>query len=103
MTVSCGLDPATADEVELVTEQVPLFEGPTPSVRALVVEGDTAASVTPTLPAVVTLNVNTIAEFGASEPEKESVEDPLVVPESELLKGLLQAEAPAIAVRSNNV
>jgi hypothetical protein len=98
VAVSCAVEPATADDVEFVTEQVPLLDGPTPSPSALVVDGETDVSVTLTLPAVVTSNVKTIAPFGASEPLNVSVVDVV----DELLKGLVHAAA-LITTASKNV
>jgi hypothetical protein len=91
VAVSCAIEPATADDVELVTEQVPLLDGPTPSPSALVVDGETDVSVTPTLPAVVTVNVKTIDPFCASEPLNVSVVGAVVVGPDELVKGLVHA------------
>jgi hypothetical protein len=102
VTVSCAVEPATADDVEFVTEQVPLLEDPTPIPNGLVVEGETDVSVTPTLPAVVTVNVNTIAPFGASEPLNESVVDPVGVEGSDA-NGLVHAVVIITTARINNV
>jgi hypothetical protein len=103
VTVSCAVEPATADDVEFVTEHVPLPDAPTPSPNGLVVAGETDVSVTPTLPAVVTVNVKTIAPFGASEPLNESVEDAVVEGVGELLKGLVHAAALITTARIKNV
>jgi hypothetical protein len=53
--------------------QFPLLDGPTPSPSGLVVAGDTAVSVTATLPAVATENVKTSAPLGARLPLNVSV------------------------------
>ena len=103
VTVSCAVEPATADDVEFVTEHVPLLDAPTPSPNGLVVDGETDVSVTPTLPAVVTVNVNTIAPFGASEPLNESVPDAVVEGADELANGLVHAVALITRARSKNV
>ena len=76
--MSCAAEPATADDVEFVTEHAPLLDGPIPSPSALVVDGETDVSVTPTFPAAVTVNVKTTAPPGASEPLKESLVCPAV-------------------------
>jgi hypothetical protein len=86
----------------LVTEHVPLLDGPTPSPSALDVAGETDVSVTLTLPAVVTVNVKTIAPFGASWPLNESV-DAVVEGPDESLKGLLHAAALISTARSKKV
>jgi hypothetical protein len=103
VAVSCAVEPATADDVEFVTEQVPLLDGPTPSPSALVVDGETDDSVTLTLPAVVTLNVKTIAPFGAIEPLNVSVVDAVVEGADESRKELVHAAAPITTARSKNV
>jgi hypothetical protein len=100
--VSCAIEPATAADVEFVTEHVPLLDGPTPSPSALVVDGDTDVSVTPTLPAVVTVNVKKIDPFCASEPLNVSVVGAVVEGADELLKGLVHA-AVLITTASKNV
>jgi hypothetical protein len=104
VAVSWAAPPATADEVELVMEHVPLLDGPMPRPSGLTVGGETVVSVTPTLPAVVTLNVNVADPPGVTEPEKVSVVGPVVVVEGELLlKGLVHAEAAATAASSINI
>jgi len=101
--VSCAVDPATADDVEFVTEHVPLLDGPTPIPRALVVDGETDVNVTPTLPAVVTENVNMTAPPGASEPLNESLAGALGVGADALAKGLVHATWIMTAARSTNI
>ena len=101
--MSCAVEPATADDVEFVTEHVPLLDGPTPSPNALAVDGETDVSVTPTLPAVVTVNVNMIAPFGPSEPLNESAVDAVVEGADEVANGLVHAGALITAMRSRNV
>jgi hypothetical protein len=100
--VSCAADPATADDVEFVTEHVPLLDGPMPSPSALVVDGETDVNVTATLPAVVTANVKTTAPFGASEPLNESLVGVVVEGAVSLAKGLVHAASLMIAARSSN-
>jgi hypothetical protein len=70
---SCGFNAAIAPEVWFAIVQVPLLDGPTPSPSGPVVAGDTAVSVTATLPDVPTENVKTTELFGAREPLKVSV------------------------------
>ena len=101
--MSCAVEPATADDVEFVTEHVPLLDGPTPSPSALVVDGETDVSVTPTLPAVVTVNVKTIAPLGASEPLNASVVDAVVEGADELPRRSVHAAAFITTARSKNV
>jgi hypothetical protein len=100
--VSCAAEPATADDVEFVTEHVPLLDGPTPSPRALVVDGETDVNVTPTLPAVVTENVKTTAPPGASEPLNESLVGVLAEGSDAVAKGLVHATWLITAARSSN-
>jgi hypothetical protein len=104
LAVSCAVPPATADEVELATVHEPLLDGPMPRPSGLSVGGATCVSVTATLPAVVTLNVNVADPPGATVPEKESVVGPeFEGDDGELLKGLVHAEAVTAAARSSAV
>lgn len=85
-------------------EHVPLLDGPMPRPNGLIVGGATVVSVTLTLPAVVTLNVNVAEPPGATAPENVSVVGPLLVgDEGELLKGLVQAVALITAARRSRV
>jgi hypothetical protein len=102
VAVSCAVEPATAADVAFVTEHVPLLDGPTPSPSGLVVDGETEISVTPTLPAVVTVNVKTIEPFCASEPLNVSTVGVAVVESDELVKGFVHAAA-LITTASKNV
>jgi len=75
--------------------QLPLLDGPTPSPSPAVVAGDTAVSVTSTLPAVATENVKTSEPFGVRLPLNVSVlevlEEGVVGLLNKSLKGLLHA------------
>jgi hypothetical protein len=104
VAVSCAAEPATADDVEFVTEHAPLLAGPIPSPSALVVDGETDVSVTPTFPAAVTVNVKTTAPPGASEPLKESLVGPGVEGEGvvESAKGLVHAAELMSTAASRN-
>ena len=70
---NCGVPPAVTPEAAVAIVQFPLLDGPTPSPSGPVVAGDTAVSVTATLPDVPTENVKTTELFGAREPLKVSV------------------------------
>ena len=93
---SCGFPEAIAPDVEFAIVQFPLLDGPTPSRSGPVVAGDTDVSVTATLPAVATENVNTSEPFGVRVPVnvsvvEVSVEGVVGLP-NRLLSGLVQAD-----------
>ena len=85
-----------AADVEFAIVQLPSAEdGPTPCPSAPVVAGDTAVSVTATLPAFATVNVKRSEPLGARLPLKVSVIGLLVEGDVELnksLNGFLQAD-----------
>jgi hypothetical protein len=93
---SCGLPATVAPDVDVVIVQFPSLDCPTPSPSGPVVAGDTAVSVTATLPAVATENVKTSEPFGARGPLKVSVVEVLlegvVGLSKSLLNGLEQAD-----------
>jgi hypothetical protein len=99
---SCAF-PATAPEVEFAIVQLPLLDGPTPSWSGLVVAGDTAVSVTVTLPAVVTENVKTSEPFGVRAPLKVSVVEALAEGEAGSVNGFVQADVIIIEAGSRSI
>jgi hypothetical protein len=103
---SCGLWAGLALEVEFAIVQMPPFVGPTPNTSGPVDVGDTAVSVTATLPAVATEDVNMSEPFGASVPLKVSVEvlveDVVGVP-NRSLSGLLHADVTSTAAEITSV
>jgi hypothetical protein len=99
VVVSWAIVPAIAADVEFVMAQLLLFGVPIPRPTALDDDGVRAVSVTATLPAAATVNVNATELLWASAPENVSV---VAVVDGDVLLKRLHPAASTVATANAN-